>query len=530
MISIVDDLILFNYIDSGCFAEIYLSKKQDSNILLATKKISLKYISVEPLFKTSLQNEINFLKELNHPNIIKLYEVKIKPDYIYLIMEYCNGGSLKKALNNYKAKYGKPFSEEIVKYLMQQILLAVDYLHSQGIVHRDLKLDNILLKYNNNNNIGNINEIDELNIFQSEIKIIDFNISTRAKKITQDDEILLNDDYEDNNFNKKIDIWYLGLLCYEMLFGEKLSGSENNNGHIINQPYVIIPQSISLEAQTFLLSMLQTDSKKRLSAKELLKHNFLQKNESTNKLSELNINPDLSNLNNLNNLNNSNSIIIDNKSNTAKKLSKKNFGLSNTPVNRNKYKTIIPENRLRFSAKLSKPNHKKFQAYIYENSTNNSNNNNNLIHNKTEPLIGPKLKKESKIRNIINLKNNNVIKNKPNNINNNRINNKINTNKNNNNNVSEHICKIINVGKNINNNQFKIIIDASIKACLTLNGKIMTATKAANDIKKLIGDNWLVFISNINNKDYDFCISAGKKDDYVSFSLDDKLFQIYKYN
>ena len=113
MISIVDDLILFNYIDSGCFAEIYLSKKQDSNILLATKKISLKYISVEPLFKTSLQNEINFLKELNHPNIIKLYEVKIKPDYIYLIMEYCNGGSLKKALNNYKAKYGKHFSEEI---------------------------------------------------------------------------------------------------------------------------------------------------------------------------------------------------------------------------------------------------------------------------------------------------------------------------------------------------------------------------------------------------------------------------------
>ena len=208
MISIVDDLILMSYIDSGCFAEIYLSKKQDSNILLATKKISLKYISVEPLFKTSLQNEINFLKELNHPNIIKLYEVKIKPDYIYLIMEYCNGGSLKKALNNYKAKYGKPFSEEIVKYLMQQILLAVDYLHSQGIVHRDLKLDNILLKYNNNNNIGNINEIDELNIFQSEIKIIDFNISTRAKKITQNDEYksvhYLDEDYSDDNDYKKV--------------------------------------------------------------------------------------------------------------------------------------------------------------------------------------------------------------------------------------------------------------------------------------------------------------------------------------
>ena len=56
MISMVDDLILLNYMDSGCFAEIYLSKKQDSDTLLATKKISLKYISVEPLFKTHLNS------------------------------------------------------------------------------------------------------------------------------------------------------------------------------------------------------------------------------------------------------------------------------------------------------------------------------------------------------------------------------------------------------------------------------------------------------------------------------------------
>ena len=135
-----------------------------------------------------------------------------------------------------------------------------------------------------------------------------------------------------------------------MFFGEKLFGSENNNGHIINQPYVIIPQNISLEAQTFLLSMLQKDSNKRLTAKELLKHNFLQKNTEINKLPELN--PIL---------NNSNTNIIS-KSDITKKISKKNLGLSNTPVNKNKYKTIIPENRLRFSAKLSKPNHKKLQT------------------------------------------------------------------------------------------------------------------------------------------------------------------------
>jgi len=56
MISTVDDIILMNFIDSGCFAEIYLSKKKDSDLLLATKKISLKYLTVEPTLKSYLQN------------------------------------------------------------------------------------------------------------------------------------------------------------------------------------------------------------------------------------------------------------------------------------------------------------------------------------------------------------------------------------------------------------------------------------------------------------------------------------------
>ena len=97
-------------------------------------------------------------------------------------------------------------------------------------------------------------------------------------------------------------------------------------------------------------------------------------------------------------------------------------------------------------------------------------------------------------------------------------------------NNQQHVCKVNVVGKNINRNQLKTIIDCCIKACLHMKGKILTATKAAKDIKNSIGDNWLVFISNVHSKNYDFCVSSGNKDNYTSFNFDDKLFQVLRYN
>ena len=199
MDSIVDDLVLLKYINSGCFSQTYISKKKGSDQLYATKKISLSIISQEPIFNKYLQNEIIILKQVRHPNIVKLYDVKIKPDYIYLVMEYCNGGSLLEALNSYKRINGAPFTEKIVQFLMKQILSAVDYLHKNGIIHRDLKLDNILLKYNSQS------DLDSHNIFLSKVKIIDFNISARMSSYNTEqsgeEELYMNSTYFTNEFN-----------------------------------------------------------------------------------------------------------------------------------------------------------------------------------------------------------------------------------------------------------------------------------------------------------------------------------------
>ena len=267
MISIIDDIILISYLDAGCFAETYLTKRIGSNRLYATKRIDVNLIKSEPCLKKHIENEIAILKSLNHRNIVKLYNVKQMIDYIYLEMEYCNGGSLSKTLMDYILKNGTPFTEEIIQFLMKQILSGVECLHKHGVIHRDLKLDNILLKYNSEE------DAKKKNIFLSEIKIIDFDISFIKGR---NNPSFINPILRHDLFNEKEDIWALGVLCYEMFTGIK--PYKEGEKDFLNKKNIPIPTNISAIAQSFLSSMLQKDIDKRLSASELLTSDFIIKN------------------------------------------------------------------------------------------------------------------------------------------------------------------------------------------------------------------------------------------------------------
>ena len=141
----------------------------NNNKILALKKINEK--NLDNKGRMYLQNEINILRMTNHPNIIKLYYVLKNPDFTYLGIEYCNGGSLRNTLYEYIKNHKKPFPEKLVQKLMKQILAGVKYLHDKGIIHRDLKLNNILIYYENDSDLKN------QNLYEAKIKIIDFNIS-----------------------------------------------------------------------------------------------------------------------------------------------------------------------------------------------------------------------------------------------------------------------------------------------------------------------------------------------------------------
>ena len=173
---IVDDLTLEKCLGKGAFGEVYLTtKKGDDKHKFATKKMEREEIEQGEAIKY-LKNEIIVLQYLKHPNIVRFEEVKKTKKHFYIVMEFCNGGELSKALEKYMEKYGKPFSEEIVQHFMKQIIGAFKYMHERKIIHRDVKLDNILLNYETEEDKANFN------LMKAQVKIIDFGFACKIDK------------------------------------------------------------------------------------------------------------------------------------------------------------------------------------------------------------------------------------------------------------------------------------------------------------------------------------------------------------
>ena len=277
---ISDDLTLIKPLGKGAFGEVYLTSKVGTNEKYATKKIDKKF-AANPRAKKYLDNEIAILKEIDHPNIVKLYEVKETSKFYYLVTEYCNGKGLSDCLEEYQEKYNKPFSEEIVQYLMKQIVSAIRYLHKNTILHRDIKLDNILVHFENEQ------DLKKKDMLKAKVKLIDFGFARHLKKeelaysvlgspINMDPGILrkLNKVEHSNKYgyDEKADIWSLGTIFYEMLVGTNVFDAENMKDLLnkVNKGDYKLPTTLSREAVSFLNGMLQYDLKKKINSRTII--------------------------------------------------------------------------------------------------------------------------------------------------------------------------------------------------------------------------------------------------------------------
>ncbi len=277
----MNNLQKIKWISTSKVSEVYIVKDTISNKLYILKKFILVNVNTEEE-KEHLENEMNVLTQLSHPNIIKLYKKYQSPHHKYLLLQYGNGGTLLQNLEDYKRKYSKSFPEDLVQIFMKQILSGVNYLHTNGIIHRDLKLENIVLKYDN--------PFDEQNknLYKATVKIIDFglcyipNMKKPISVVGTVKNMSPSIVYNINNSNpkcydEKVDIWSLGTLCYEMLFLNRLFKDMSNDEMFdsISSANFKISHSISKEARNFLECMLQKDGSKRLSSYQLLNHIFI---------------------------------------------------------------------------------------------------------------------------------------------------------------------------------------------------------------------------------------------------------------
>ena len=284
----VDNLLLQEKLGEGSFGEVYLSNYTGSDKKYATKIYDRKKIEDSPKLLKYFNCEINFLSYFNHPNIVKFIEAKKTRKHFYIITEFCNGGELEMALEKYKLKYGKPFSEEIVQHLMRQIMSAFNYLHNSGIMHRDIKLQNILLHFDSEDDKNN------LNMMKAIPKVIDFGFAIHlnenqetgtlvGNKLNMDPLLLKKCSFpnlRNSTYNIKTDIWSLGSICYEMIIGKFAFDSEDMDDLVykVEKGDYEVPSYLSEEIVSFINGMLQYDAEKRLTCAQLVKHRFLTQN------------------------------------------------------------------------------------------------------------------------------------------------------------------------------------------------------------------------------------------------------------
>ena len=283
----LEDYEIEKFIGKGAFWEVYLTKKEGDSKKYATRKIDRKEIDNNENIKKFISNEIFVLKNLEHPNIIKLYDIKKTKLHYYIIMELCNGGSLSEALKIYKEKNGKAFPEELVQYFMRQIIDAFKYIHGKKMILRNINLDNILLHFDNEEDKKNFN------LMKAKIKITDFGFSCfcntleaslAENPISIDPFIFtkLNSSptkKEKIEYNQSFDIWLIGTILYEMLTGKCAFDAEYMEDllKLFEIGNYTVPNSVSIESISFLNSMLQFEPKNRLTTEQLSEHAFLIK-------------------------------------------------------------------------------------------------------------------------------------------------------------------------------------------------------------------------------------------------------------
>jgi len=278
-----DKYALLARVGRGATGEVYKARDVQSNEIVAVKLVDLEDAEDDV---ADIQREITLLAQCSSPYVTRYMSSTLVPgtSKLAIVMEYMAGGSARHALNEIETTStnedehssgvkGKGVSEGEIAYIMRDVLRALEYLHHEGKIHRDIKAANVLLTE------------------KAEARLADFGVSgqmthtlgARRKTFTGTPFWMAPEVIQGSEgYDEKADIWSLGITCYELATG----AAPHAELHPMRVLFVIpksdaprLPQdgSFSVEFQDFVAKCLQKTAKDRPSAKELLQHDFLKR-------------------------------------------------------------------------------------------------------------------------------------------------------------------------------------------------------------------------------------------------------------
>ncbi|GMJ08319.1 NPK1-related protein kinase 3 [Hibiscus trionum] len=259
-------------IGCGAFGRVYMGMNLDSGELLAVKQVLIAANASKEKTQAQikeLEEEVKLLQNLSHPNIVRYLGTAREDESLNILLEFVPGGSISSLLG----KFGS-FPEPVIRMYTKQLLLGLEYLHKNRIVHRDIKGANILV-----DNKGCIKLAD----FGASKKVVELATINGAKSMKGTPYWMAPEVILQTGHSFSADIWSVGCTIIEMATGKPPWSQQYQEVaalfHIgTTKSHPPIPEHLSFEAKDFLLKCLQKEPELRSSASDLLQHPFVTGN------------------------------------------------------------------------------------------------------------------------------------------------------------------------------------------------------------------------------------------------------------
>jgi len=255
---LLDEYTVGDVLGDGAFGVVYACKKRATGEDFAVKMVDKVETPVQLIKK-----EADMLQAMNHRNVVKFHKVVYEKCFVCIVMDLFRGGDIVDGMQLHHANKGKILPHAIV-HIARQMTESIAYLHSLSVVHRDVKGDNYLLDRKD------ISDID------CHVVLSDFGTARQLKegeKMSEEcgTKLFWAPEVYNKEYGPKADVWAIGVIMYGLLDGRFPFKGESD----IRRKVVVLPKTTGPDCENWVLSMIEKEEAKRLSAQECMAHRWI---------------------------------------------------------------------------------------------------------------------------------------------------------------------------------------------------------------------------------------------------------------